>query len=249
MLDRVRFMETLRSVAEIARVSTTPLSKEEINGYFDSMELTDEQQEMVYEYLLHPQIDEPEQEINEEPEVSTEGQVEEEIQESKFLKMYMEEIQEIPGLSLPEEAEAYRKLLNGDSAVIQRISDHWLTKVVSIAKTYEQYDVNIEDVIQEGNIGLLLGLQSLLGTKQTIDVEEYLKESIEKSIMEYIDEMTQDEDWESTVVAKTTLVHEAKQAMTEQLGREPSIQELCDFTKLSEEEIVDIFQLVEEEKK
>lgn len=250
MLDRVKFMETLRSVAEIARVSTTPMSKEEINGYFDEMELTDEQQEMVYQYLLNPQPEEPEEEVNQDPEVSNEGQAEEEQpQESMFLKMYMEEIAEIPGLSLPEEREAYMKLIDGDGSVIQRISDHWLTKVVSIAKTYEKHNVNIEDIIQEGNIGLLMGIQTLLGTQKMIDVEEYLKESIQKAMEDFIDEMNTGDDWESTVLAKTTLIHEAKKAMTNDLGRTPTIKEMSDFTKLSEEEIQDILKLAIENEK
>ena len=59
MLDQVKFMETLRAVADVARVSTTPLTKEEINEYFDGMELTEEQQELVYQYLLNPQTEEP----------------------------------------------------------------------------------------------------------------------------------------------------------------------------------------------
>ena len=251
MLDRVKFMETLRSVAEIARVSTTPLSKEEINGYFDQMELTDEQQEMVYQYLLNPQPEESEEEVTQEQDVANEEQTEEEQpQESMFLKMYMEEINEIPGLSLPEEREAYVKLIDGDASVTQRISDHWLVKVVDIAKTYEKHNVSIEDIIQEGNIGLLMGIQNLLGTKKMIDVEEYLKESIQKAMEDFIDEMNTEDDWESTVLAKTTLIHEAKKAMTDDLGRTPTVKELSNFTKISEEEIQDILNLsLEDEKK
>ena len=45
MLDRNSFMETLRSVAEIRRTSTEPLSKEEVLKYFEGMELTEEQYE------------------------------------------------------------------------------------------------------------------------------------------------------------------------------------------------------------
>jgi len=58
MLDRNKFMETLRSVSEIARVSQKPLSKEEIENYFSHMELTKEQKEMVFQYLQNPQVDE-----------------------------------------------------------------------------------------------------------------------------------------------------------------------------------------------
>ena len=47
MLDRNAFMETLRSVAELGRTSTEPLSKEEILKYFEGMELTEEHVEMI----------------------------------------------------------------------------------------------------------------------------------------------------------------------------------------------------------
>ena len=244
MLDQVKFMETLRSVAEIARVSTTPLSKEEINGYFDQMELTEEQQELVYQYLLNPQPEEP----MEEPEALEQlGEEQENFEQSKedsiYLKMYMEEISEIPGLSMPEEREAYMKLVDGDASVTQRISDHWLTKVVSIAKTYNKHNVYIEDLIQEGNIGLLMGIQNLLGSQKIIDVEEYLKESVQKAMEDFIDEMHIEDDWESTVLAKTTLIHEAQKVLAEELGRTPTRKELSNFTKISEEEIQDIFHL------
>ena len=247
MLDQVKFMETLRSVAEIARVSTTPLSKEEINGYFDNMELTDEQQELIYQYLLNPVEEEP---VEETPTQSTEQKEEGEqvTGDSKFLKMYVDEIKEIGGMSLPEEKEAYMKLIDGDSSVTQKISDHWLDKVVEIARTYEKQNVNIEDLIQEGNIGLLMGIQQILGSHKIIDVGEFLKESVQKAMEDYIDEIHAEDDWESVVIAKTTMIHEAQNALTEQLGRTPTNQELSEFTKISEEEIKDILHLSLEDK-
>lgn len=252
MLEQVKFMETLRAVADVARVSTTPLSKEEINEYFDGMELTQEQQELVYQYLLNPQEDDiPEQSpvIQDETEDDAENEVEEPLAESMFLKMYKEEIQEIKGLTLPQESEAYIRLVDGDSSVIESISEHWLVKVVDIAKDYAKHNVNMEDMIQEGNIGLIMGLQNLLGTKKRIDVEEYLKESVQKAIEDYIDEMNMEDDWESTVVAKTTLIHEAKLAMAKDLGRMPDVHELSNFTKISVEEIEDILKLSSESEK
>ncbi len=58
MLDRNSFMETLRGVAEIVRTSAEPLTREEILGYFNDMELSAEQKEMVFEYLSTPHEEE-----------------------------------------------------------------------------------------------------------------------------------------------------------------------------------------------
>ncbi len=252
MLDQVKFMETLRSVAEIARVSTSPLSKEEVINYFD-MELTEEQQEMVYQYILTPPQEEEEvsneEEVTEESVDSEEAAKENEKQNSIFLEMYLEDIKHVPTLSAVEESAAYIRLIEGEEEVISKISDHWLTKVVDIAKTYSSYGMNIEDLIQEGNIGLLTGLSNLLGMRDKIDVSEYLKESIQKAIEDYIDENSMEDDLETTVIAKTTLINEAKKALEKDLGRVPTIAELVDYTKITEEEITDILSLSNPEKK
>lgn len=70
MIDKVKFMETLRSVAEVAKVAQEPLTREEIISYFDDIELNEEQLTMVYNYLQNPMLgqEEPtkEEEVTEE---------------------------------------------------------------------------------------------------------------------------------------------------------------------------------------
>ena len=57
MVDRITFMETLRSVQEIANLSQKPMSRKEIQSYFRDMELSGEQQEMIYQYLQTPKTE------------------------------------------------------------------------------------------------------------------------------------------------------------------------------------------------
>lgn len=256
MLDRANFMETLRSVAEIAKTSNQPLSREEIQKYFENMELSTEQQEMVYQYLLNPQTeeesveDQPTQEEVEEQAVQpTEEESSEQLSESALFKMYIEDIHDLPILNTEQMESLYDRLLQGDESVIQSISDHWLKEVLEIAKTYAQHNVTMEDVVQEGNMGLIFGLSSLLNTKERIDMEGYLRQSIKESIESYIDEMMNEEDWGSTVIAKVTLIHEAQKALTEQLDRTPTKAELTNYTNLPEEEITDILDLIKSSSK
>ena len=245
MLDRNKFMETLRSVSEIARVSQKPLSKEEIESYLSHMELTKEQKEMVFQYIQNPQVeDETLEETSEAQDIEPkEESNEKNYEESMFLQMYLEDIKDIPRLSQEEKSKAYDKLLKGDEAVLSRISDHWLQEVVTIAKNYENYDMNMEDLIQEGNMGLLTGMKYLQGSNQSIDIDEYLKESVQQAIENFIDEMNQEDDWENTVVAKSNLIYEAKKALAEDMGRMPTVNELCEYTRLTQEEIEEILKL------
>jgi RNA polymerase primary sigma factor len=243
MIDKIQFLETLRSLTEIAKVSEEPLSKEEILSHFDGMTLTKEQQEMVYQYLLTP-VEEREKEDSNDNSTSVEGlSSENKEKNSVFLEMYLEDINELPRLTAEQEESAYIRLINGDNSVSQSISDHWLSTVVELAKKYESYDVNMEDLIQEGNIGLLGGLKQLIGSNQKIDVKEYLKESVLQAFENYIDEELNDDDMENSILSKITLINEAIKVFAEENGVIPTVMEIADYTKISEDEVANILRL------
>ncbi len=269
MIDRITFMETLRSVADIAKATHHPLSKDEILFYFKDMDLSEEQQELVYQYLLAPQsekdvdtsneVDDENSfpandtnDITEELDISIDSNQRslyeptnpknKDLRES-FFKMYLKDINQLPNYTKKEKNDFYINLLNGDKRAIQTISDFWLKKVLELATDYINRDIHMEDVIQEGNISLLCALNNLLGAKQFDHIEEYLMNSIKESMEAYIDASTIADDWESTILAKATLIHEAKKALAENLGRIPTEDELCIYTNMSSEEINNILEL------
>lgn len=261
MLDKIAFMETLHSVQEVARTSLTPLSKEEIQTYFKDMELTKEQEEMVYQYLLHPQEenvseseDESESENEAEADYETgnglkaeENSVAERAVSARF-QMYLDEIGDIPVLTDQQETALYERLANGEETAIAELSTGWLKKVVEIAAAYETDRVLLDDMVQEGNMGLLMGLQSLLG-KKTPNPKQTLEQFVREAIEGYVDEESGEGEQENSILAKVSLVHEAKETLAKELGSEPSIRQLAEYTRISEEEISDIVSLAKEVKK
>ena len=90
-----------------------------------------------------------------------------------------------------------------------------------------------EYIRQNGN----LNFEKFFGT---LDME------ITHAMELYIDEVTASKDWESAVLAKTNLLHEATKYMAEEMGRIPTIEELSEYTKISREEIKDIMGLSED---
>lgn len=191
MLDRNSFMETLRAVAEVCRTSLDPLSKEEILKYFEGMELTEDQVEMIYQYLqLSPeqQTGEPETEEEEEtvtPETDKENESEETV---SYFQMYLDDLEQIEEMSEEEMQKAYEKLLAGDTSVIGKISESWLRSIAQLAVPYAEQGANLEDVIQEGNMGLLLKLTELAGTGDTACVDEILEGAVVNAMIAYTDE-------------------------------------------------------------
>lgn len=256
MLDQSVFTETIHEVAEIIRTSATPLSKEEILSYFKEMELNEQQENMVLEFLLTPHEEEEAEEETEEAEGGEQeaadwqetsdasvlaqndpGKKEEKnaepdvLPESKVFQMYLEEIGSLPVYSGKKQEEMYQKLLAGDESVINPISDSWMIKVLETARKLAVTSEGFEDVIQEGNMALFLKLTELCGCEEKTDVEAELQGAVETAMKSSIlAEEGEDED-EKAMVGKLALVNEAKKYLAEEKGREATVHELAAYTR------------------
>lgn len=246
-MDQQTFMETLASVKEIMKVQEQPLTEEEMLSHFSEMELNDEQKAMVIAYLKT----EPEEEEPESQEVSSEENEEGILEESEkkisaIFQMYLDELGDLPHYSKAEEQEMYRALLSGDEGMIQKLLDCWLVRVMERAKGYMTSKIPIEDLLQEGNVALFLKLQELCGTGKSDQIEEILVMSVEETMMRYASELTQEMDLEEAMLAKLRLVYAAKKYMTEENEKEPTVQELAEYTKIPEEELIQLIEILEE---
>ena len=192
MLDRNAFMETLRAVAELGRTSAEPLSKEEILKYFEGMELNEEHLEMIYQYLQLPpevQTAEPEPEEEEEQTIVDDESEEENV----YFQMYLDDLEKIDEMSEDEMQEAYGKLLSGDASVIGAICESWLGTIAQMAIPYAAQGANLEDVIQEGNMGLLLKLSELAGTGEIPGIDAILEGAVSAAMIAYTEENLEDQ--------------------------------------------------------
>ena len=243
MIDQNTFMETVKSVSEIMKVAETPMSKEDILSYFKDMELSKEQEDIVLEYLLTPHEEDAEGEGAQE-----EAKPELNEQQSQVFKLYLEELEGLPKYTHTEEIEMYNALLQGDESAIGKLSDCWLSKVLESAKGYLTPKLNIEDLVQEGNMALFVALQQLCGSGKCDDVEAVLRSAVEEGIMKYVSEINGEKEAEEAMLAKVSLVHAAKKLLKEEIGQDPTIEQLADYTKMSVEELTDVFELLEETK-
>lgn len=245
MIDQQAFMETLQSVAEIMRTAETPMTEEEVLGYFKDMELSDAQKNMVMDYLNNV-------ENQAEEETTDGGQTESESEipvESKVYQMYLEDLAGIPEYNEEERITFYKALLAGDEKAIEPISMFSLRNVLKIADKYIEPKLLVEDLVQEGNVALFLKLSELCGCGQSYDVEQELENAIEQAIVAYASEVSNEREQESTLVGKLSLVHEAKKLLAEENGTEPTIAELAAYTKMDEEELQELEDLIKRDNK
>ena len=280
MIDKNLFLETLHEVAEIAATSSEKIKPEEVHRYFEGMELSEEQEKMVYEYLNLPpeakaarqpecdkaaEEEEPEVEtievysdtdsasgiqigadrgskdtIEEEEEDAPQPKDVEQLSDSVYYKMYLNDVRERGEADEAKMLELYTAVLQGDQSVVNAIVDGWLMRVIHMAGMYEDVPVNMEDLIQEGNMALWMALGALPELGSAPEVDKYLEGRVIAGFEAHIREVTGDTDQVQAVLGKAALLHEARKYLAKENAQDPSIRELSEYTHISPEEIQDI---------
>lgn len=247
MTDQNTFMEVVNNVAEIVHTSEKELSREEIFEYFSDMELDENQKQMILEYLTNKAMEE-ENSSELEDGIKQEENLEEidetESKNSLVFKMYLEDLANLPQYTEEEKKQFYNELLEGNEKMIEILSNIWLEKVLEIAGKYVEPKLNVEDLVQEGNVALFIKLQEILGTQSKVDVENELMQAVETGIMKYASEMSGERELENSILAKVSLVDQAQKLLKEEKGYMPSVEELSDYTKISTEELEDLLDII-----
>lgn len=282
MEEQSRFLEMLQGIKEIAEAQQNVLTKEEIKKYLGEEELSEKQMDAVYHYLGENHIkvegytyipvktEEKKAVKGNAGRKKSSGVVKMAGKEKKTgsapkesrreanMRLYRQEIARVTD-NLEEAEEVILAFLHGDLSVKDTIIEKYLKKVTEIANSYKKRNVPIDEVIAEGNVGLMVAMQIIEQNRMEyilpgggLDFNKFfgtLNLEISHAMETYIDEMTTSKDWENAMLAKTNLLHEATKYMAEEIGRIPTIDELSEYTKISREEIKDIMGLSEDAKR
>ncbi|MCQ2981885.1 MAG: sigma-70 family RNA polymerase sigma factor [Treponemataceae bacterium] len=150
---------------------------------------------------------------------------------------YIKQILKYPLLSFEEEIEHSKRIQTGDEQAQLRLVQANLRLVVSIAKKYEHFGLNLMDLIQEGNIGLLTAAKKYhysYGTR----FSTYAYAWISQAITRYIHGKA---SMISLPLRKDEVVRKmyaAKASLYQTLGREATTAELAERLNLPEEELI-----------
>ncbi len=169
---------------------------------------------------------------------------------------------EIGNLKLPDEeglSKIIEAFLKGDASAKNKLIESKLTYVMNRASKYKRRcaaiknTVSIDDVIAQGNVGLLSGVSIVEknseryytddGLVDCIAVHAAIDAEIDAAIRDMLDYAFERSDWEDAVLAKANLLHEAAKFMAQELERLPSRMELAEYTGVSTEEIDNIMSL------
>ncbi|WP_165244803.1 sigma-70 family RNA polymerase sigma factor [Paludisphaera soli] len=152
------------------------------------------------------------------------------------LQIYLMEINETPLLSAEEERELAEKVAAGDPYAREHMVKANLRLVVNIARGYLGKGLNIEDLIEEGNLGLMRaveGFDGLMETRFSTYASYWIKQSIRRAVMNNGKPIR----LPAYMVSLLAKWKRASNILAERLGRQPTIDEVGKALKLSKKKI------------
>jgi RNA polymerase primary sigma factor len=152
------------------------------------------------------------------------------------VRLYLREIGKIPLLNSEEELELAQKVVAGDKRAKDKMAEANMRLVVSIAKRYSGRGLDFLDLIQEGNTGLLRAVEKFdpdKGFKFSTYATWWIRQAITRAIA----------DQARTIRIPVHMVEtinkllRTQRRMTQELNREPSIEELAKELEMEPEKV------------
>ena len=176
---------------------------------------------------------------------ATEAAVDSAIKLDDPVRMYLKEIGKIPLLSPEEELQVAEKMAQGDKKARQKMTEANLRLVVSIAKRYVGRGMQLLDLIQEGNLGLLKAVEKFDYTKG-YKFSTYATWWIRQSITRAIADQARTIRIPVHMVETINRVIRTSHSMVQRLGREPSADEIAKEMKLDVSKVEEILKIAQE---
>jgi len=230
MNREIEFGKNLEAVKRKAREQQNFITKAEVEEAFLALSLSDEQMEMVYDYLRKNRIavDEP-----------TDADAFLQEEERNYLDAYLEALAAIPTVMEGEREAVTLSAMAGDADAIKRLTELMLPEVPQIAKLYAGQGVSLEDLIGEGNVALTFGV-TMLGAEEHADealgmLAKMIMDAMEESIAENAAEKKSDQK----IADKVNKVADAANALQEEMRRKVTVEELMEESGMSRKAIED----------
>ena len=231
----------------------------DLNAQLEKMQLTPEKIEDIYDRLdamniqvvtadLELDLGDDDLDLGPDDDINLAGLDEEELVDPVDLaaeyslddpvRMYLKEIGQIKLLSAEEEVELAKRVSEGDQEAKNKLTEANLRLVVSIAKKYSGRGLHILDLIQEGNTGLIRAVDKFDWTKGN-KFSTYATWWIRQAITRAIADQARTIRVPVHMVEVVNKVTRCNRKLVQELGREPTVEEIAAELNLPVEKIIE----------
>ena len=256
MDKKLEFNDALSALIEYATVNGNELTTENVHTYFNDILDSEDKYAAVYKYLADNKIRITDLDMSTLASISNcdecgsedstsdhdhdhhHGDSSEE--EKMFLEMYMKELDDVPVLTPEEKSVLIEKGCRGDRDAFSRLIEAYLPTVLEYVERFMGQGVRRGDLIQEGNLGLIEGIMNY---DHSIDFDTFVGVYIEKAMQDAINEELSINRISNHAAERANAISDATTELAQKLGREATIEELCEYMSLSEDEIRDVMKM------
>ena len=226
------------------------LTYKEIINTLEEIELEPDQIEKVYEMIENVGVEvigdiEEELEDIKVTEEELDLSVPEGVGTDDPVRMYLKEIGKVPLLSAEEEIELAQRMADGDIEARRRLAEANLRLVVSIAKRYVGRGMLFLDLIQEGNLGLIKAVEKFDYTKG-YKFSTYATWWIRQAITRAIADQARTIRIPVHMVDTINKLSRASRHFLQELGREPSVEEIAEEMNMPLDKVREIMKIAQE---
>ena len=258
---REDFKKKLDELIERGKNKKNVLEYQEILDTFQEMKLDEEQYDLIVQIIEKSDIDILRVQEDEVPERELASIEEENSEEADLenidltipdsvniedpVRMYLKEIGKVPLLTAEEEIELAKRTEEGDEDAKKRLAEANLRLVVSIAKRYVGRGMLFLDLIQEGNLGLIKAVEKFdyrKGFKFSTYATWWIRQAITRAIADQARTIRIPVHMVETI---NKLVRVSRQLLQE-LGREPTPEEIADKMDIPVERVREIIKISQE---
>lgn len=161
------------------------------------------------------------------------------------VRMYLKEIGQYPLLTTERELELAQKMSLGDTVAKNELVTANLRLVVSIAKRYVSKGMFFLDLIQEGNLGLMKAVEKFDYTKG-YKFSTYATWWIRQAITRAIADQARTIRIPVHMVETIHRVSKAQRMLLQELGHEPSAEDIADLLNMSTEKVREIMKIAQD---
>ena len=262
--EEERGTERMDELLERGKANGDTLTCSELVEALEQQMMTPDAMDMLYQRLIDGNVEivddtEAGEMIGEEPadleedldkddaelDLETELSVPEGVAVDDPVRMYLKEIGRVPLLTADEEIELARRMEAGDESARHRLEEANLRLVVSIAKRYVGRGMLFLDLIQEGNLGLLKAVEKFdysKGYKFSTYATWWIRQAITRAIADQARTIRIPVHMVETI---NKLIRVSRQLL-QQLGREPSPEEIAAAMEISVERVREIMKIAQE---
>ena len=266
-MEKEVFLDKLKKLVALGKSKQNALDATEINDFFAGDNLGPEQMDEIYNYLEHSNIDVVPviddamladdsmllDDLDDDYREEKDGEdidldaidLLEGIGTEDPVRMYLKEIGTVPLLSADEELRLAKRKAEGDESAKERLIEANLRLVVSIAKRYTGRGMSFLDLVQEGNLGLIKGVEKFDYTKG-YKLSTYATWWIRQSVTRALADQARTIRIPVHMVETINKMSKMQRKLTLELGYEPSVTELAEALEMSEDKVMEIMQIARE---